>query len=739
MLFLVTVGTSLFTNFLKANTDRNGYFDIKALDKVKCDITKLNNGEFKVNDEVDAIQLAQRLYESLMSKSVNGILLNAELAFTCFYEALGDGTNQLNGEIKSWLLQKNNSKAKSISAEVSTLFGVIEALGNSNNSKEIKVVLLPTQTYGGILAAKALSEFLPSLRINTTKINEVKTVFTEKLGSASDKEFGEGLKHFLGNVYRLSVTYKGDHAVHIIASGGYKSIIPYCTIAGILTDTPLHYAYEDDSAEVVHLPLLPIGIQKELFKPYAYTLRILENRRDKGEYESLPEKLKNLFVEENGSLKPSEFFNIAFGIYKNEFYKSPLQVESEGLSILKKLNERPDLLNYFKEITKISPYLWLGDKVPELVDHGLYHHDNLFAIADKVLSLIKRIKQDAFNALDVFLILATIFFHDWGHSVAHVDGLNRTLLPTEVRDFHHILSYKRIEEQKDYIFKRVFGIEGNGKQLSETILYPIALLCAYHRKVMPLVQGEAAREIPLLEENGKLVSFEPLVNKKCCFDSVQIQGEELIFLEALFRVIDSIDTQFVRIGSIDELIFKFRNFKMEITEEEKRLQNLKKLTANERIQCYDSVFEKLKGSYQARANAGQESQGSNDLKTLYKNLEEDHLMFLYVESRLRILMKDEQREHFLRHMFLDIPEITAESQNGSVKIKVKYSMATNFNENIKKLEEEFPDDKEWIEGKVKNLTLGQLVNGISSDYEKVKKILNNKGVSFDFIAKDQQN
>ena len=727
--FLVTVGTSLLKKF--GESEEGKYYDVKAVDN-----EAVNNNLFfeeSLNKEIkneDINQILEKIYSAI--KAGTGTVYTA---FGKLYKHFKE-----NGNIAKWLERNSKSDTlKKISAEIKTLLTLYPlSQANLGNASEVdKVILFPTLTLGGVLVAAILSEFLPKAYNNKIQVT---TFFTQNLGSTKGENFREGLKNFIGNIYRtISENNKKGYTVYILASGGYKSVIPYCTIAGLLTGVPVYYIYED-SDQLVELPSLPIGIQKELFKPYANILKILENSHDTGECDSLPEKLKNLFVKENGSLKPTEFFNIAFDIYNSEFYKSPLQVESEGMSVLRKLrDDEPKLLEYFKQIIKICPYLWIGDKVPELVDHGLYHHDNLFVIADRVLSLIDRNNQHILKPLDVFLILATIFFHDWGHVVAHVDGLNRTLLPTEVRVFHHILSYKRIEEQKDRILKRIFSIENNGKQLSDTILYPIALLCAYHRKSMPLNKDEAAIEFPLSRRNGEYEKFAPLATKNCNFDGAKITGESLAFLESLFRVIDSIDTQFVRAGSVDELTFKFRNFKMEIKEEEKRLENLKKLTTKEGIDCYNSVFEKLKGCYQARANAGKESQGSNDLKTLYKNLEEDHLMFLYVESKLRIMMKDEQREHFLRHMFLDVPVIKGEKDGGGVKITVEYKKSGDFDNNVGRLEEEFPDDEAWIEEKVENLTLGQLVNGISSDYEKVKKILNNKGVSFDFIAKDQQN
>lgn len=723
--YMITVGTSLLENFVGSTEKRRLSFSPDQLDIDLDDIDldeetlglDLNSFREKLDEvkdkEIPNIStIEQNIYNQLCNNNTN-----AAIEFKKFYEAHKGSS----GTLSNWLQNINNDK---ICAEIKTLKKVIDSKKAADNNK---IILFPTFTLSGLLVSSILSEYFQ--RQNFV----VSTIFTSNLASTTGKNFEDGLKKFLGNLYNKVKEYKDEGkncTVSILASGGYKSIIPYCTIIGLLTDTYVYYIYEK-SDNLVQLPPLPIGIQKELLKPYAQVLQILKSKFYPSEYNNLPEKLKNLFIKENNSYKATEFFTVALNIYKNEFYKSPLQIETEGISIVKYLN---NYIEYYKRIVDIAPYFWIGDKVPELVDHAQYHHDNLFAIADRILSSIwiNQNDKNILNELGTFLILATIFFHDWGHVVAHIDGLHRTLLPTEIRDFHNILSYKRLEKEKESLLKKIFDADPNTK-FEDSNLYPIALLSAYHRKAMPLRDEDDSFIFPFGKNGQKYEEFKPLINFNGTFDGKEIEGSQLIFLESLFRVIDSIDMQFVRAGSINELIFKFRNFQMEIEEENRRLKNLENLSpSKEQIEFYESIYVMLKNSYQSRANKGNINSDYEKLKGIYKNLAEGPLMFLYVESKLKIMMKDEQREHFLKHLFLDVPEITSNYKDGKIIINIAYRKAEKFDWNISQLNSEFPNDP--VLDKAGKLDLNELVKDISSDYEKVKDILNSKNIFFNFIA-----
>jgi hypothetical protein len=245
-------------------------------------------------------------------------------------------------------------------------------------------------------------------------------------------------------------------------------------------------------------------------------------------------------------------------------------------------------------------------------------------------------------------------------------------------------------------------------------------------------------------------TYGPLVKVNEVNSGVKLGGEQLngqeiktdrfVFLEALFRVIDSLDTQFVRAGSIDELIFKFIMFEVDAENEERRLENLKKLISPESLQRYEMIYEAIKQGYQSRANKG-ETSGYSD-STYYDNLNEflkkDPLLFLYLESKLKIMFRTDQREHFVKHLFLSTPRIEVEKNSDNFEIKVLLEKNADFEENFTKLVKGINEkSRNDLESYKKKLTLQSLCEDIASDYNRVKNILNKHSLVFKFMIKDE--
>jgi len=737
LVFLVTVGSSLLENFAKKESENSHYKRIDLLNG----IVDLGEDLRTVNDP---FELASKLYEKLKSKS-NSTLPNPQIKFKKFYE----GFFNKDGYIRNKLVgnNENNSNKEDLSAELKTLSLLLKELniGEVCRSGNCGVVLFPTLTYSGVLVSAMLAELIKS----TWGIGNPRVVFSENLTSADDLNFRDGIKNFIGNLYKeiRNARYEGNEAF-IIASGGYKAVVPYANIVGVLTKTGVYYAYED-SKFLVKLPSFPLDIKDELIKANQINLNVLsENSNNSKIYDSLPEELKSLFIEENGIYKKSEFYDTIMSIYKDSIVKTSLQKQVSSMNILKKLGENKTLLDYFTVLSELGSYFWIGDKIPELVDHAQYHHSNLFIIADTIMSQILSDNQNYFSPEEIFLILGTIYFHDWGHVLSSItlkDGSERQLLPTEIRDFHHILSYERLKNKYEDLFNVGLKWGNDADELWQGYLKYIALLSLYHRKAMPLLEEDNQFYFYVTKD-----TYGPLVKVNEVNSGVKLGGEQLngqkietdrfVFLEALFRVIDSLDTQFVRAGSIDELIFKFIMFEVDAENEERRLENLKKLISPESLQCYEMIYEAIKQGYQSRANKG-ETGGYSD-STYYDNLNEflkkDPLLFLYLDSKLKIMFRTDQREHFVKHLFLNTPRIEVEKNSDNFEIKVLLEKNADFEENFTKLVKGINEkSRNDLESYKKKLTLKSLCEDIASDYNRVKDILNKHSLVFKFMIKDE--
>jgi putative CRISPR-associated protein (TIGR02619 family) len=727
LVFLVTVGSSLLENFAKKESENSHYKRIDLLN----DIVDLGGDLRTVNDP---FKLAFKLYEELENRSN---LPSLQRKFIEFYKGFFNN----NGYIRNKLVgnNENNSNKEDLSAELKTLSLLLKGLKADEGCKSggCKVILFPTLTYIGVLVSAMLAELIKE----TWGIGNPRVVFSEHLTSADDQNFRDGIKNFIGNLYEEIRKAKDENKeAFIVASGGYKAVVPYANIVGVLTKTGVYYAYED-SEFLVKLPSFPFDIKDELIKANQINLNVLAENDDREEiYNSLPEELKNLFIVEDGIYKKSEFYETIISIYKDSIVKTPLQKQVSSMNILKKLGDNKNLLDYFTMLSGLGSYFWIGDKIPELIDHAQYHHSNLFLIADTIMSQILSFDQNYFSPEEIFLILGTIYFHDWGHVLSSIklnDGSERQLLPTEIRDFHHLLSYERLktEYKKLYEDGLKWGVDSN--ELWDNYLQYIALLSLYHRKAMSLCKDEKSFYFYLTKE-----IYGPLIEK--AKDGVKLDGETIlaerfVFLEALFRVIDSLDTQFVRAGSINELIFKFRMFEVDAESEKRRLENLEKPISQGNKARYNEIYEIVKQDYQGRANKGEvnnsDSGSDYDLNELLK---EDPLLFLYLESKLKIMFRTEQRQHFVKHLFLDTPQIEVEKNNNNFEVNVLLKKNADFEENFEKLRAGVEEkSRKDLDDYKETLKLEALCGDIASDYEKVKGILNEQYLFFKFVIKDE--
>jgi len=698
----------------------------------------------------------QQLNEDLKEEDIQN-LINNDID-KIYQEILAQDKQSVYNSIKNLIESKtsNNDKLnimKCYSAEAKTL--IIYGIKNDD-----KVILFPTMTYSGVICSYILKNLLKDV----LKLNDIEIVFSKGLASAKNKAFvTEGLPNFLSNIVKKIEDNQEKYEIIIVATGGYKSLVPYLTLAGILYKKKIIYIYED-SDKILELPNMPVDIDFERFKINYPLLRNINNAdvdSYKVYYDNLQEDFKTLIESKDEEGKTvyihKSILTFLINRYLSLNYKSSLTITSQKDTLIKYLerdNNKLDLRRLFIKFSEISPNFWLGDKIPEMVDHALKHHSNLFEITELILLPILNKDKNFLSPEYLFILLSAIYFHDWGHSLSYFPGKeDRLLLPTEIRDYHHILGYERLKNEawRNKLFDLLNLTElsiNDADSFWNNYLHAISLIGLYHRKDMPIC-GDDTFYCPINKSNYK--SLEETI-KNVNFEEKTLDFEEMKFIVSLFRVIDSIDTQYTRIESIDELIFKISILLNDKKAFEIQSERIKKLIGNignsDIINQLDELYKKISGEYTKSESEIKENGKSKKKKEIIDvdseigkivNSDDDkkELALMYLNSKLSAYIKEEQLKHYMKHLYLEIPKIHYEN-NGEHKIIIEYRKNKNFDKYFEKILKIFTNDlserakEELNKFNNDNKILENIVEKISEDYIFVKDYLKTKKLIFEF-------
>lgn len=222
---IVTVGTSLFTNYLK------------------------NNKSF-LNE-----------YERLIDEP---------------YSNYGSFSHEVN-KIKSDLDKK--AKDIDLSAEIKTLVKLKEEL-----SEKIEVYLFSTDT----ILSKLASEIIKAKYNDEFDFREIKVIEGLQTKDFT-KYDSIGFLRLVGAFKKFIQTISDEKCeTYLLISGGYKAIIPPLTILGQLYNMKLVYVYEE-SEELIYFPKLPIHYDWSLAEQYYPFLQLIAQGRKLDNNEILEE------------------------------------------------------------------------------------------------------------------------------------------------------------------------------------------------------------------------------------------------------------------------------------------------------------------------------------------------------------------------------------------------------------------------------------------------------------------
>jgi CRISPR/Cas system-associated protein Csm6 len=483
-------------------------------------------------------------------------------------------------------------KLPKVSAELAALYGkTFEppfAAGRAD-----RIHLIGTRTPLGEFCTEALRQALcaKAKAAGAPKPESLVTAhYPPYLGSAKQPQFaGLGLPRFLDRCQQIISQARDDRYEVILApNGGYKTLIAYLTLLGLMEDLPIRYVYED-AEEVLTLPALPLGLDVVRWRREKSRLELIEGEPtdsrvifDRLSYPGLVEKRQEAGGERFRLSPLARYLEVK---YLEVASRSELSRFTSNTTLRANLRnaEGVDFIGMFERLSALADLIWYGDRIDRIVDHGALHHYDLFDIAERILLPLFWWHSDVRGAPEPFLLpeelfalLGAVYLHDCGNVVGSlsVGDTIRSLSDDEIRDHHHVLGYLRLrpvagrdklaarEMQQplhDWLLASKQSLGGTpwgsvGTEVWHGYLNAIATLGVYHRKDAPLDCKKPTEPYRFLTypvdgltgDDGVLLPLMRLGSRNC--GSVEIPADRMRLLACLLRMIDSLDQQVGRTG-----------------------------------------------------------------------------------------------------------------------------------------------------------------------------------------------
>ena len=409
------------------------------------------------------------------------------------------------------------------SAEISTLKSLCEA--NILNKKSDRVVLLHN---------KALAKLCEKLEKELRKMGFEDVKSLECDYRIEDLDSFKDLWMKLRDLYKRYTNEKME--VAIVSTGGYKLITSLVYIFSLIYGVRAFYHHEG-TEKVYDLPKLPVN--------WDYVSLVLQSARLMG----LSRLTQAIFEAEDVN-----------EIKKRIMYGEPVL-------------ERFPAGGYQDVLIKNLPTwqnLWIGDLIPETVEHSKSHSKRLLQRFDILLS--SKMGERFFERLALqgeekekflFYLYASAYLHDIGHTVFRAGTYDFSELPEVIREFHNVLTVWALEN-----WKGLLGLN----ELGPDDLTAVKLVSLYHRKKMGLTHATHERSNKVSKSFGEkllrtLIGWRdvPLVENEA-FRKLDKSTQRIVLqVTALLKFLDELDVQADRV--VDDNYMKVRLYRTKIESE----------------------------------------------------------------------------------------------------------------------------------------------------------------------------
>ncbi|HOO74712.1 MAG TPA: hypothetical protein PLS66_05430 [Tepiditoga sp.] len=368
-------------------------------------------------------------------------------------------------------------------------------------------------------------------------------------------------------------------------------------------------------------------------------------------------------------------------------YKSKREIPFGYGENLIKFLKNEDLIKYLTEgIKKKWSNMWIGDLIPETVEHSQRHSKRLMDFTVKLINIIGEddflpdisgnyTEKIDYRDLFYFLLITAMNVHDLGHTYANFyfdsdyNNEKKKIIvdkyPNLVRDLHNELTLSLIKEEKDFdILAKNNSFGNDAKKISDIfgektdeIIYAIMNICKYHRGYLP-IDDEAYEKIKNKNEKKNKVydifgiDKTPLKNKLekeledknlikiilraskwlKFIDGTDVQADRIITPE--YNKLRKTRTKFEAIMLIEKYLIKYQNNK-------DNLITLKKYLENEDYSKMKSVKGEIKNYLDENLEKAINLYKNCDFANVFYNSEYEELS--------QIIFKLEQFEHFDKH------------------------------------------------------------------------------------------
>lgn len=282
---IATVGTSIFTNYIKASENKS---------------------------EMESISGSDGLFNKLENKSYDTEEMNSK------------STKALYKVICNYWLE--TAECVQASAEIESLITIQKATGTN-----LQVHLIASDTILSRIACDLINYFFNKVatRYGIVIIDEEFVVKGLQVDNA-DEFRRTGLLRLFRRLDELIVDENHAPYTAINITGGYKAFIPFITILGQINKIPIYYLYEN-TGKLINIPPLPLSIDYGFIEQHYTAFNELNDTRSGNwiEYKrkmDLPDTFDS-FIELIEDSEDSFFELSAIGKYLFENYNTSLIVK----------------------------------------------------------------------------------------------------------------------------------------------------------------------------------------------------------------------------------------------------------------------------------------------------------------------------------------------------------------------------------------------------------------------------
>jgi putative CRISPR-associated protein (TIGR02619 family) len=415
---------------------------------------------------------------------------------------------------------------------------LISARSGSLNEvlKQLKLYFIASNTIVCRACAHALAKFYRDKMRLAVEEPIVIQELTDEAGT-----FEQGISRMTDRLIQLIRQEKDSgNDVFLNATGGFKPESTYATICGLLNQVEVIYAHEHFREQLARLPSLPVGFDFTPWHLNAFKIECALSGH-KAAYDSLPGEIKDLMSwdAKRGDGSFNQVGHLFWESYRHTYRKHRLSPQMGFLAdMVKDTHLKGKILKFIDG----WDHLWVGMQIPQMIDHGRTHCQNMLMRAEELLLPMKFLTEE-----EIYLLIACIWLHDIGHTEPieiKKDGTEEPLSPREIRDKHHSLAYQLIER-----YPREFGFP----QFNDEARV-IAEICKDHRS-SNLEEVPETCHLTIYDDEGTTI-----------LRNVQIRRR---LITALLQFIDTCDLGGPRAGSEDYI-----RARLNVTERE--IRNLRK-------------------------------------------------------------------------------------------------------------------------------------------------------------------